>query len=77
MPTIDTQRLKRLPPYLLGQLNEIKLGLRQEGADVIDLGMGNPDQPTPQHIIDKLIEVVQDRKTHRYSASKGIPAVRL
>ncbi|MCK5514436.1 MAG: aminotransferase class I/II-fold pyridoxal phosphate-dependent enzyme [Deltaproteobacteria bacterium] len=75
MPTIDTQSLKRLPPYLLGQLNEIKLGLRQEGADVIDLGMGNPDQPTPQHIIDKLIEVVQDRKTHRYSASRGIPGL--
>jgi alanine-synthesizing transaminase len=75
MPTINTQRLKRLPPYLLGQLNETKLRLRQEGADVIDLGMGNPDQPTPQHIIDKLCEVVQDRKTHRYSASKGIPAL--
>ena len=75
MPTINTQRLKRLPPYLFGQLNETKLRLRQEGADIIDLGMGNPDQPTPQHIIDKLCEVVQDRKTHRYSASKGIPAL--
>ena len=75
MPTINTQRLKRLPPYLFGQLNETKLRLRQEGADVIDLGMGNPDQPTPQHIIDKLCEVVQDRKAHRYSASKGIPAL--
>jgi alanine-synthesizing transaminase len=75
MPTINTQRLNRLPPYLFGQLNETKLRLRQEGADVIDLGMGNPDQPTPQHIIDKLCEVVQDRKSHRYSASKGIPAL--
>ncbi|MEE8350385.1 MAG: aminotransferase class I/II-fold pyridoxal phosphate-dependent enzyme [Acidobacteriota bacterium] len=75
MPVINTQRLNRLPPYLFGQLNETKLRLRQEGADVIDLGMGNPDQPTPQHIIDKLCEVVQDRKTHRYSASKGIPAL--
>ncbi|MDA2934760.1 aminotransferase class I/II-fold pyridoxal phosphate-dependent enzyme, partial [Acidobacteria bacterium AH-259-D05] len=75
MPTIDSQRLKRLPPYLFEQLNEMKLRLRQEGTDVIDLGMGNPDQPTPQHIIDKLCEVIQDRKTHRYSASKGIPAL--
>ncbi len=75
MLTIDTQRLKRLPPYLFGRLNDIKLRLRQEGADVIDLGMGNPDQPTPQHIIDKLTEVVQDRKTHRYSASRGIPGL--
>ena len=75
MPTIDTQRLRRLPPYLFARLNEIKLGLRQEGADVIDLGMANPDQPTPDHILGKLIEVVQDPKTHRYSASKDIPAV--
>ena len=75
MPKIDTQRLRRLPPYLFGQLNELKLRLRQEGADVIDLGMGNPDQPTPPHIIEKLVEVVQDRKSHRYSASKGIPAL--
>jgi len=75
MPTIDTQRLRRLPPYLFGQLNELKLRLRQDGADVIDLGMGNPDQPTPPHILNKLIEVAQDRKAHRYSASKGIPAL--
>ncbi|MDP6126391.1 MAG: aminotransferase class I/II-fold pyridoxal phosphate-dependent enzyme, partial [Candidatus Latescibacteria bacterium] len=63
------------PPYLFGQLNAMKLKLRQDGADVIDLGMGNPDQPTPKHIVDKLTEVALDPKAHRYSASKGIPAV--
>lgn len=75
MPKIDTRRLKRLPPYLFGQLNEVKLRLRQEGVDVIDLGMGNPDQPAATHIVDKLKEVVADPKSHRYSASKGIPAL--
>ncbi len=59
MSFVNTQRLKRLPPYLFGQLNEMKLRLRQEGADVIDLGMANPDQPTPAHIVDKLIETVK------------------
>jgi alanine-synthesizing transaminase len=75
MPFLHTQRLKRLPPYLFGQLNEVKLRLRQDGADVIDLGMANPDQPTPDHIVDKLIETVKDPKAHRYSASKGIPGL--
>lgn len=75
MPMVNTQRLKRLPPYLFGQINDRKLRLRQEGADIIDLGMANPDQPTPGHIIDKLSQVAQDPKAHRYSASKGIPAV--
>ena len=75
MSFVNTQRLKRLPPYLFGQLNEMKLRLRQDGADVIDLGMANPDQPTPAHIIDKLIDTVKDPKAHRYSASKGIPAL--
>ena len=75
MSFVNTQRLKRLPPYLFGQLNEMKLRLRQDGADVIDLGMANPDQPTPAHIVDKLIDTVKDPKAHRYSASKGIPAL--
>ncbi len=75
MSFVNTQRLKRLPPYLFGQLNEMKLRLRQEGADVIDLGMANPDQPTPAHIVDKLIETVKDPKAHRYSASRGIPGL--
>ncbi|MBI4530012.1 MAG: aminotransferase class I/II-fold pyridoxal phosphate-dependent enzyme, partial [Candidatus Latescibacteria bacterium] len=72
-----TKRLERLPPYLFGRLNELKLKLRQQGADIIDFGMGNPDRPTPSHIIEKLCEVVrEDPKTHRYSASRGIPALR-
>ena len=75
MSFVNTQRLKRLPPYLFGQLNEMKLRLRQDGADVIDLGMANPDQPPPAHIVDKLIDTVKDPKAHRYSASKGIPAL--
>lgn len=75
MSFVNTQRLKRLPPYLFGQLNEMKLRLRQDGADVIDLGMANPDQPTPAHIVDKLIDTVKDPKAHRYSASRGIPAL--
>ena len=75
MPEIRTRRLDRLPPYMFGRLNEMKLRMRRQGADVIDLAMGNPDRPTPQHIVDKLTEVAQDGKAHRYSASKGIPAL--
>jgi len=65
-------RLYRLPPYLFGELNEMKLKLRQKGVDVIDFGMGNPDKPTPKHIVEKLRESVLDPRNHRYSASKGI-----
>ena len=75
MPRIRSNRLERLPPYLLGKINETTLRLRRQGADVIDLGMGNPDRPTPQHIVDKAVEVVQDPKAHRYSASRGIPSL--
>ena len=73
---INTKRLERLPPYLFGRLNDLKLKMRQEGADVIDFGMGNPDRPAPQHIVEKLCEVAQDPRAHRYSASRGIPALR-
>lgn len=73
---IDTKRLQRLPPYVFAQINEQKLKLRQQGVDVIDLGMGNPDQPAPPHIIEKLCEVAHDEKAHRYSSSRGIPALR-
>jgi alanine-synthesizing transaminase len=65
-------RLDRLPPYLFAELNSIKLQKRREGIDIIDLGMGNPDNPTPKFIIDKLKATVDDPKTHRYSRSKGI-----
>ncbi len=69
------KRLERLPPYLFAELNETKLKKRQQGIDIIDLGMGNPDSPTPGFIIDKLKQTVDDPKTHRYSRSKGIPAL--
>ena len=69
------KRLERLPPYLFAELNAIKHKKRQEGIDVIDLGMGNPDSPTPEFIIDKLKQTIDDSKTHRYSRSKGIPAL--
>ena len=69
-------RIKRLPPYLFGKLNALKLKKRQAGVDIIDLGMGNPDLPTPKAIVDKLVETVRDPRTHRYSSSKGIPGLR-
>jgi len=69
------KRLDRLPPYLFAELNAIKLQKRQQGVDIIDLGMGNPDQPTPDFIIDKLKQAVDDPKTHRYSRSKGISGI--
>ncbi len=71
-----SKRLDRLPPYLFGTLNELKLKLRQQGEDVIDLAMGNPDFPPAPHIAEKLREVTLDSKAHRYSASKGIPNLR-
>ncbi len=70
------QRIKRLPPYLFGRLNALKLAKRQAGADIIDLGMGNPSDPTPKIVIDKLCEAAQDPRNHRYSASRGIKGLR-
>jgi alanine-synthesizing transaminase len=69
-------RIKRLPPYVFNIVNELKTQARARGEDIIDFGMGNPDQPTPQHIVDKLVEAAQRKDTHRYSASKGIPRLR-
>ena len=69
-------RIKRLPPYVFAVVNELKYEARRRGEDIIDLGMGNPDLPTPKHIVDKLIEAAQNPKNHRYSASKGIPKLR-
>ena len=69
-------RIKRLPPYVFAEVNRIKAQARADGVDVIDFGMGNPDTDTPKHIIDKLIETVQKPRTHRYSASRGIPGLR-
>lgn len=72
----DFPRIKRLPPYVFNIVNELKAEARQRGDDIIDFGMGNPDQPTPKHIVDKLCEVAQRDSTHRYSMSKGIPRLR-
>ncbi len=73
----EFSRIKRLPPYVFQVVNELKMRLRRSGEDVIDLGMGNPDIPTPQHIVNKLIEAAQNPRNHRYSASAGIPKLRL
>jgi len=69
-------RIKRLPPYVFNITGELKAAARKRGEDIIDFGMGNPDQPTPQHIVDKLVEAAQRNDTHGYSLSKGIPRVR-
>ncbi len=69
-------RIGRLPPYVFNIVNDLKMAARQRGEDIIDFGMGNPDQPTPKHIVDKLTETAQRDDTHRYSQSKGIPRLR-
>ena len=69
-------RLKRLPPYVFAEVNDMKAKARAEGEDIIDFGMGNPDSGTPPHVVEKLIETVQDPRTHRYSNSRGIPGLR-
>ncbi|MBI5025142.1 MAG: alanine transaminase [Nitrospirae bacterium] len=73
----EFNRIKRLPPYVFGIVNDLKMEARRKGEDIIDLGMGNPDLPTPQHIVAKLIEAAQNPKNHRYSASKGITQLRM
>ncbi|MGB7631858.1 MAG: alanine transaminase [Candidatus Deferrimicrobium sp.] len=70
-------RIQRLPPYVFAIVVELKSKLRHSGEDIIDLGMGNPDLPTPKHIVDKLIEAVRNPRNHRYSLSRGIPKLRL
>jgi alanine-synthesizing transaminase len=72
----DFHKIRRLPPYVFEEVNRLKARLRARGVDIIDFGMGNPDMPTPPHVVEKLIETVQKPKTHRYSASKGIPGLR-
>ena len=73
----DFPRIKRLPPYVFAQVDQLKLEARRRGEDIIDLGMGNPDVPTPKHIVDKLIEAAQNPRNYRYSASRGIYKLRL
>ena len=72
----DFHRIRRLPPYVFAEVNAMKAAARAAGADIIDFGMGNPDLPTPPHIVEKLIETVHDPRTHRYSNSRGIPGLR-
>lgn len=72
----DFYRVKRLPPYVFEEVNRLKAGARAAGADIIDLGMGNPDLPTPPHILEKLVETVSKPRTNRYSASRGIAGLR-
>src|ERR1700740_2146356 len=72
----DFQRIKRLPPYVFEQVNKLKAAARARGEDIIDFGMGNPDLPTPEHIVEKLTETISKPRTNRYSASRGIPGLR-
>ena len=69
-------RINRLPPYVFNEVQSLKLKARQAGEDIIDFGMGNPDHPSPQHVLDKLIEAAKNPKNHRYSASRGITKLR-
>ena len=72
----EFSRIKRLPPYVFNITNELKMAARRRGEDIIDLSMGNPDGPTPRHIVDKLVEAAQRQDTHGYSVSRGIPRLR-
>lgn len=72
----EFHRINRLPPYVFNIVNDLKMEARRRGEDIIDFGMGNPDQPTPRHIVDKMIEVCRREDTHRYSLSRGISRLR-
>ena len=74
---MEFRRIKRLPPYVFNIINDLKLEARRRGDDIVDFGMGNPDQPTPPHIVEKMVEAVQKPHNHRYSASRGIYKLRL
>lgn len=72
----EFQRIKRLPPYVFNIVNELKAAARARGEDIVDFGMGNPDRPTPEHIVEKLVQAARRPDTHRYSMSRGIPRLR-
>jgi hypothetical protein len=72
MPRVASARMYRLPPYLFGRINALKIELRRRGVDIIDLGMGNPNDPTPEAVVNKLCDAVQDKRNQRYSVSVGI-----
>src|ERR1700740_1867790 len=73
---LATAPVKRGPPYVFSTPNELKMAARRAGEDIIDLAMGNPDGPTPRHVVDKLVEVAQREDTHGYFVSRGIPRLR-
>src|ERR1700722_13057245 len=75
-PMEEFYRIRRLPPYVFEQVNRAKAAARNGGADIIDLGMGNPDLPAPEHVVEKLKETVGKVRTDRYSSSRGIPGLR-
>jgi alanine-synthesizing transaminase len=72
----DFPRIRRLPPYVFNIVNDLKMQARARGDDIVDFGMGNPERPTPKHIVEKLVEVARRKDTHRYSSSRGIPRLR-
>src|SRR3954454_12336799 len=72
----DFYRIRRLPPYVFEEVNRAKAAARNDGADIVDLGMGNPDLPAPAHVIEKMKETLGKSRTDRYSSSKGIPGLR-
>ncbi len=76
MNQFEFRRMKRLPPYVFATVNELKTSARKAGEDIVDLGMGNPDLATPQHIVDKMVEAAGKAPNHRYSASRGITKLR-
>ncbi|MGH2805637.1 MAG: aminotransferase class I/II-fold pyridoxal phosphate-dependent enzyme, partial [Actinomycetota bacterium] len=73
---MEFRRIERFPPYVFSIVNELKAAARHQGEDIIDLGMGNPDIPTPEPVVEKLKEAVDNPRNHRYSASRGIPKLR-
>ncbi len=70
------EKVDRIPPYILSIVNELKLEARRAGRDVVDLGFGNPDLPTADYIVEKLVEAARDGRNHRYSSSRGLPNLR-
>ena len=70
---MEFRRISNLPPYVFAEVNQLKLDARRAGADIVDLGFGNPDIPSPPAVVDKLVEAARQGKNHRYSASRGIP----
>jgi len=74
--SMDFRRINGLPPYVFTIINDLKIKLRHDGADIIDLGFGNPDLPSPEIAVDKLCEAARNPRNHRYSSSRGLPALR-